>query len=255
MQGRRKNKLWTKIEEIIASKESSAGLVQFRLKIVGVQKPVWVVASNLSAGVSSNFKAGLDLPSNAKAKVDRVVAEEQKTFLQASPASKAKKSRQFKELDPLRSASLCGKWIATAQTYIHAINQILTAKPNERKTVREKLLRALPYKSNYVTNNLSVDHFFSGRLVQWKNEQPVFHSVKDKPGFLRCTVCEKDFKFPALSRVLYHVTSICHHKNCKEQIQKNSSAPSAAVLQEQINTTLGTVKSSLMSTTRANFVK
>ena len=246
LQGRHRTKLWAKIEEILDKKESSAGLVQFKLKLLGIEKPVWVVSGNLSQGVASNYKNDLGLARNAKAKVDRVVAEEQKEFMQQSPASKETKKKQLKSLDPLKVASKFGKYISLSQMYHHAINKILATKISERKSVREKVLQQLPHLSDYVVSNLKVDNFFSGQLVPWTNETPVFEVAKDQSGAMRCTVCEKTFHFAGLSRALYHVTCKAHHQCCKKKKQKSTSASSAAVLQEQMQTTLGTHEVSCM---------
>ena len=203
---------------------------------MGVEKAVWVVSTNLSAGVASNFKASLPLKRGAKAQVNRCLADEQKKFLLNSPVSKSKKVQQFKDLNPIKMAARTLKWSTVCQTYVRAINKILDTKTSKRKAVRKQVVAQLPHFSNYVQDNLAIDNFLSGRLVQWQKKEPVLQPLKSQPGMLRCMACEKNFKFPALARALYHVTCKDHHACCRKQNDKRSAEQSAQVLKEELKT-------------------
>ena len=83
-----------KIEKILECKESTTRLVKFKLKLCGIEKSVWVADINLSRGVVTNYKAGLALPRNAKAHVDRGYAEKQKSYFTKHAKSARKETKK-----------------------------------------------------------------------------------------------------------------------------------------------------------------
>ena len=76
-----RTKLWGKVERIDGSKEAKFGAKKYHVKLVGVEKLIWILAKDLSAGCVSSVDAGRSLPKHAKAHVNRGLVEKQKEFL------------------------------------------------------------------------------------------------------------------------------------------------------------------------------
>ena len=81
--GRKKSgKLWGQLEKIVESKpDRFASGQRYYVKLIGVDKPVWVLAKDLSKGVAKNYEADGCLVKGAKALVNRGFVMHQKTFL------------------------------------------------------------------------------------------------------------------------------------------------------------------------------
>ena len=71
VQVKQKTKLWGKLDSIVGHKKNMFGSNKYRVKLVGVTKEIWVQAADLSKGCSALYTAGVDLPVNAKVRVDR----------------------------------------------------------------------------------------------------------------------------------------------------------------------------------------
>ena len=74
-----RTKLWGKIARIVAVKTTKFSQKKYQVKLVGVDKLLWVYAHELSKGVVDSFKSGT-LCKNAKALVDRGYVLEQRKF-------------------------------------------------------------------------------------------------------------------------------------------------------------------------------
>ena len=74
-------KLWGKIERIVGSKTTRYGSEKYQVKLVGVDKLIWVLGKELSKGVLESHKSGSTLAKTAKALVDRGYVTEQRNFL------------------------------------------------------------------------------------------------------------------------------------------------------------------------------
>lgn len=81
MPTRPKTKLWGKIESIVASKTTRFASKKYQVKLVGVEKLIWVLDKELSTGVVAAHHSGNTLPKHAKARVDRGYVTKQKEFL------------------------------------------------------------------------------------------------------------------------------------------------------------------------------
>ena len=76
-----KPKLWAKLEVIKACSQSKFNTIKYQVKLVGVEKLIWVFAKDLSEGVVENHQLKQRLPKNAKVRVDRGYVQTQKQFL------------------------------------------------------------------------------------------------------------------------------------------------------------------------------
>ena len=68
--GKKKPKLWGKLESIVGHKETIFG-VKYHIKLRGVAKEIWIQSTDLSKGVAELYNNKQGLSSNAKARVDR----------------------------------------------------------------------------------------------------------------------------------------------------------------------------------------
>ena len=79
---KQRGKLWGLIEEIKECKPSRHGNgVLYHVKLVGVERLVWVHQNNLSKDVHKNYNTDGSVANNAKAYVNRGFVKEQKKFL------------------------------------------------------------------------------------------------------------------------------------------------------------------------------
>ena len=74
----RRAKLWGKLEAIKSCKDSKFGGKKYEVKLVGVEKIIWVLAKDLSAGVVEKYNLDEPLPKNAKVHVNRGYVQTQK---------------------------------------------------------------------------------------------------------------------------------------------------------------------------------
>ena len=89
----------------------------------------------------------------------------------------------------------------------------------------------------YCLPQLVVEAFLDGTLQIWNAQDPVFQHTEK--GFLRCTVCEKDFKWPSQERAIKHILSTDHHKCCKFKNDAVARARSVEVMQAAATSALG----------------
>ena len=197
---------------------------------------MWVAGINLSRGVLSNHKAGLALPRNAKANVDRGYAEQQKSFFNKHAKSLRLGKKKARSANPVSVASKCEKWCAKAQSYVVAINTILSSPVKARAALREKILSQMGELSLHCVENFAMEHFLSGRLVKW--DKKALTPSKNQTGAIYCHACKKEFKFPQWNRVLYHVSCQEHHDCCRVKNQAGATDRSAAALKEECATTI-----------------
>ena len=75
-------KLWGQVEKIVQCKPARfGGGSKYEIKLVGVEKFVWVHEQHLSKGVHKNYQADGSLKKGATAQVNRAYVAEQKKFL------------------------------------------------------------------------------------------------------------------------------------------------------------------------------
>ena len=80
--GRRlQTKLWGKLEGIKVCKQAKFNQTKYQVKLVGVEKLIWVFGRDLSEGVVERHKLEQPLPKHAKVRVDRGYVQTQKQFL------------------------------------------------------------------------------------------------------------------------------------------------------------------------------
>ena len=79
---KQKGKLWGQVEDIVQCKPARFGNgSKYEIKLIGVDKPVWVNEQKLSKGVHKTYQADGSLAKGAKALVNRGFVIEQKEFL------------------------------------------------------------------------------------------------------------------------------------------------------------------------------
>ena len=78
---KQKTKLWGKIEEIKRCTTTAIFGKKYQLKLLGVDKLLWVIAKDLSKGVVETYDTDGSLLKNGKACVDRVYVKQQESFL------------------------------------------------------------------------------------------------------------------------------------------------------------------------------
>ena len=116
------------------------------------------------------------------------------------------------------------------QMWTRAINKILLTPRRKRPAAIKAMLEEMsPPKFLKLIN----DSFLNGDLVAWDCKQNVMECVPGKLS-LRCTVCEEDYKWSGVERVLKHIFSKHHHKCCKAKLKAKETARAKALLDEQI---------------------
>ena len=58
-------------------------------------------------------------------------------------------------------------------------------------------------------------------------------------GFMKCTVCETDYRFTSQERVIKHIVSSRHHQSCKAKSQARGTTKSQQLLQDVTASALG----------------
>ena len=222
----RVQKLWCIIEDILTDKVSRFGIQKkYHVKLVGVTKELWVHEKQLSAGVAECYQAGLKLPKKAKAYVDRGYSAEQKKFIHEQRLER----RRLSPDDPVKDQKRAYRWAVDANAYVGAINKVLKLSTRKRSAARKIMITELnPPKT--VLGNLHSSNFINGAFVIWNSREDVLTTTSDKPGFLTCTVCEKNFKWARVERALCHVTSARHYDCCKQKLNKDVTDRSANLM-------------------------
>ena len=148
--------------------------IKCHIKLRGIAKEIWIQSTDLSKGVVELYKNKQDLPSNAKARVDRGHVIVQKNFLKTQKdilekqkdhpgveSASAAVTKRFlhHRVKQIRSESekMLG-WCLTAQVYIVVINKILSSPTKQRHLVRKQILDSLQ-PPKYVMSNLDLVHF------------------------------------------------------------------------------------------------
>ena len=239
---KQKNKLWGQVEKIVQCKAARiGGGKKYRIKLIGVDKLVWVHSKQLSKGVEKTYEADGTLVKGATAHVDRYYVNAQKTFL------KRKVSvllflhvvftvldyvhAQTTDVDPVKTGRRVAGWVQIAQTYVEAMNKVLKTNVSERCSAFSAMLESLR-PSKVVLDHVKMSDYLDGTLVVWRGTQNVFSPNKKDPQSLMCTCCGTSHKFARIDRVLIHLMSKKHHVKCKEQCEALTQARSQNLLNE-----------------------
>ena len=78
---KQKGKLWGQVERIVQSKASRFGGTKYEVKLIGVDKSVWVQEKQLSKSVHKTYQTDGSLTTGAMAQVNRGYVIEQRKFL------------------------------------------------------------------------------------------------------------------------------------------------------------------------------
>ena len=231
---KKKNKLWTKIVNVVEKKTSFLG-DRWLVEIGGTEKKVWVQTRDLSDGVVEAFTSRAKLPKNAQARVNRAYHIKQREYFakQNPPENNVTPT----SMDPVKWAKRAAKWIATAELYVQGINRVLRLKPQLKPAAIKTMIEELqPCK--HVLANLTTVRFLEHFAVHNSNKK-VLQTIEGQPGFLRCNICERDFKWAGCGRVCAHVTGLQHHRLCRQKTVTKNSAGSRQNLQEACATAIG----------------
>ena len=181
--------------------------------------------ADLSSEAKTCYEASAKLSSQAKARVNRKFYDAQKQYFLDHNEDKSKSASPS---DPIKTRKKLSKWIAAAQVYVQHMNSVLQTDPKSRKEAVAELIKTLK-PSKWLSSSLKVDHFLDGSFVQWHSKSSVLTYSENKIGFLTCTVCETEFKWPACERAVKHVCSVSHHKNISKLRKKSKIRPNFAV--------------------------
>ena len=69
----------------MSCKTTKFGAKKYQIKLVGIEKSIWVTGNHLSSGVVAGYDEGSTLPKNAKAQVDRAYVDKQKKSITQVP--------------------------------------------------------------------------------------------------------------------------------------------------------------------------
>ena len=90
-----------------------------------------------------------------------------------------------------------------------------------------------------VRSNLITDRFLEC-FVKWNvGKNAVLKMTEGRVGYLTCTVCEKEYKWPSCERACKHVTSLGHHVQCKLKLGAHRTAGSQQNLHEACTNATG----------------
>ena len=120
---KQKQKLWCNIDRIEKCKTVSCGTgKKYFVHLVDGTKPLWVLAKDLSSGVSVFYDEKQSTPKKAKALVDRgyVQSPAAKRSLFGANQPAAKKSTQ----DPLKLLKRNTRWIVDADHWVSQLNKV-----------------------------------------------------------------------------------------------------------------------------------
>jgi len=230
---KKKNKLWIKINQVVERSNSFLG-DRFLVKISGTDKQVWVQERDLSDGVISDFKSDKTLSKTAQARVNRVHADKQREYFEKHSATEDVSPT----LDPVKWSKRAAKWIVMAQLYVEEINKVMRLKAQLRPAAIQKLHQNLK-PAQGLRANLTTDRFLEGFVIWNNSKQSVIQTTEGQVGYLTCTVCEKDYKWPSCERACKHVTSLGHHRQGKIKLDANRTAGSRQNLHEACATATG----------------
>ena len=218
---------------------------KFLITLVGVHDKLWVQQKDLSTAVAECFKTGIPLPKKAKSLVNRGFVEKQKKYVTqllikvlSSGSSTSPSLKKSQTLDTLKVARRHARWIITVQSYVVGINKILSCVTAKRATALKQLIVDLN-PPLFCLSSLVITRFLDGSYQIWNAKDTILQNVENKLGFLRCTVCEKDFKWSSQERAIKHILSTDHHKCCKLKNDAADRARSVQVLQEASSSALG----------------
>ena len=206
------------------------------VQLSGTGKKVWVQPRDLSNGVIAAFNSNTPLGKNAQARVNRAYYEKQQEHFAKNKESAVAETSSPSGLNPVKWGKRAAKWIGIAQLYVQAINKIMQLKATSRPAAREEMFKELqPCKQLRVL--LTTERFLEGFVV-CKAKNPVIQTC-DKVGFLRCTICKKNYKWAACERVCKHVVSLTHHRQLKKAQAAKLNGPSRQILHEACETAAG----------------
>ena len=173
------------MESVIETRETKFGKKNL-IKLIGVENRIWVQMKDLSAGVATNFEQRTPLPKNSRALINRGFAVQQKKYLKClakqSDTNNASPAPKKNQLDPIKLARKQAAWIATAQAYILAVNQVLRVAAGKRASAVQKLIENLK-PPQFCLRSLATDNFLDGTLTSWNSKGNVIESGR-KLGFL-----------------------------------------------------------------------
>ena len=84
-------------------------------------------------------------------------------------------------------------------------------------------------------SKVQLSRFLDGELVVYSSKN-LMAATEGRPGYITCSVCQKDFKFHQCARVLEHVLCDKHQKNCRDKLEAAEKAVRQAVLQDACTT-------------------
>lgn len=128
------------------------------MKLIGVDRKVWVQESNLSGRVVQSFKGGKSLPKNVKAYVDRVYVDKQQMFLTTQNSRKDDDS-------VVKAARKCYRWSGVAHQYVHVMNKVLDTPLGSRKEAVNDMFTSLD-PPKFIKSLLQTSKFIDGTFVR-----------------------------------------------------------------------------------------
>ena len=235
---KKKLKLWALVEDIVKVEKNFLGS-RYLVRILGTDEEVWVRSLDLSEGAGERHESGKPLSKQTKARVNRKFAEAQKLVFNDILAEASSGASLSPGEDPIKEKKKLSKWILMAQMYVERMNVVLATDPKGRKEALQQLIKDLK-PNKYLTASLSIDRFVDGTFVEWRNKSSVFDYAKGKIGYLTCTVCKSDYKWPYCERAVKHLCSPIHHQNCKAILNSTATTRSQQILNDASKTAYGT---------------
>lgn len=172
----------------------------YLVKLLGVEKQVWVHPKDLSESVVANYESHSPLPKTAQARVDRGYVTRQRLFFKA-----AENDRECtpSKTSPVSLIKKTERWAVTVKSYVTETNKVLDAPVKERaKALGDMVARMQPCKK--LMPLLKTSRFTDGTLVHCKVVKPLT-STESKPGYMTCSFCEQSYRFDKVNDVIRHV--------------------------------------------------
>ena len=208
--GRKKSdKLWGQLEKIVESKpDRFASGQKYYVKLIGVDKPVWVLAKDLSKGVAKNYEADGCLVKGAKALVNRGFVMQQKTFLNNKVISFIclyslrslvhvlclQEADKSPTADPVKLRKRIGGWVTVVQEFVMAMNKVLRSPVSKRCAAFDDMMTSLN-PSKEVVKIMRKSDYLDGTLVVWRRKHNIFSPTEGKPVRLTCACCDTSHSF------------------------------------------------------------
>ena len=132
----------------------------------------------------------------------------------------------------------CAKWIQVCQMYVHQINKVLSFPAPQRSAKHQEILSLLK-PSKFVLVNIPLSRFLDGTIHTCSSKKNVLAMTENKPGYITCTICEKDFKWAQTDRAVRHITSLLHQQKLANKLDGDATARSQAIMEDASASVLG----------------